>query len=59
MKEFIKKLKMTYAYYKSLGRLEERREKTNPQPIEKLNIRPDVFAFLTYPGTLECEKKHN
>ena len=57
MKRFIEKLKLTYAYYKSLDRAESKPERVNPQPMDELNIRPDVFAFLTCPGTLECEKK--
>lgn len=40
---FIKKLKMTYKYYKSLGM------KKKPQNMEDLKIRHDAYAFLTCP----------
>ena len=58
MKRFIEKLKLTFAYYKSLDKVEKKPKKTEPQPMEDLHIRPDVYAFLTYPGALECEKRN-
>ncbi len=42
--KFIEKIKKTYAYYKSLGKEEQK-----PQEFSDLNIRPDTFAFLTAP----------
>ena len=41
--ELVKKIKLTYQYYKSLGK------KKKPQSSSDLNIRSDVYAFLTCP----------
>ena len=41
--KLVKKIKLTYQYYKSLGK------KKKPQSSSDLNIRSDVYAFLTYP----------
>ena len=37
--ELVKKIKLTYQYYKSLGK------KKTPQSSSDLNIRSDVYAF--------------
>lgn len=48
-----KKLKLTYKYYRSLGK-----KKGKQQEIKNLKIRPDVYAFLTCPEPiLPSEKK--
>lgn len=41
--KLVKKFKLTYQYYKSLEK------KKKPQNISDLNIRSDVYAFLTCP----------
>lgn len=41
--KLVKKINLTYQYYKSLGK------KKRPQNITDLNIRSDVYAFLTCP----------
>ena len=41
--KLVKKIKLTYQYYKSLGK------KKKPQSSSDLNIRSDVYAFLTCP----------
>lgn len=46
------KLKLTYKYYRSLGKKKEK-----PQEIKDLKIRPDVFAFLTCPEPILPSEK--
>lgn len=50
--KFVKKIKLTYQHYKSLEK------KKRPQNITDLNIRSDVYAFLTCPEpVIPSEKK--
>ena len=50
--KFVKKIKLTYQHYKSLEK------KKSPQNITVLNIRSDVYAFLTCPEpVIPSEKK--
>ena len=51
--ELVKKIKLTYQYYKSLGK------KKKPQSSFDLNIRSDVYAFLTCPEPVIPGEKRN
>ena len=52
---FFKRLKLTRAYFKSLGKKEQKNTETEPVLT---SIRPDYFAFLTCPyPVLPGEKK--
>lgn len=54
--KFFEKLKKTFAYYKSLGKVKP----TKPQNIGDLNVRPDYVAFLTCPyPVINSEKGGN
>ncbi len=44
---FLKRIKLTYEYFKSLGKKQAPAKPT--QSTSDIKIRPDVFAFLTYP----------
>ena len=50
---FFEKLKKTFAYYKSLGKVKP----SKPQEIGNLNIRPDYVAFLTCPYPVIASEK--
>ncbi len=54
--KFSKRIKLTYKYFKSLGK---RPKPTKvPQSMSDIKIRPDVFAFLTCPNpVLPSEKE--
>ena len=53
---FFEKLKKTFAYYKSLGKVKP----SKPQDIDNLKIRPDYVAFLTCPyPVIKSEKGEN
>lgn len=49
--KLVKKIKLTYQYYKSLGK------KKKPQSSSDLNIRSDVYAFFDLPGTGYTRRK--
>lgn len=51
--KLVKKIKLTYQYYKSL------KKKKRPQNITDLNIRSDVYAFLTCPEPVIPSEKRN
>ena len=51
--KLVKKIKLTYQYYKSLGK------KKKPQSSSDLNIRSDVYAFLTCPEPIKPGEKRN
>ena len=49
--KLLKKLKLTYRYYKSLGK------KKKPQNTADLKIRSDAYAFLTCPRAVREDGK--
>ena len=54
--KFFEKLKKTFAYYKSLGKVKP----TKPQNIGDLSVRLDYVAFLTCPyPVINSEKGGN